>query len=72
MLPDLATPSGLALGDPKEAVTDVYGDRVEVGEFTFSILDGIITGELEPVEEDSEDLVVGSMRSGATLCEQPD
>jgi peptidoglycan hydrolase-like protein with peptidoglycan-binding domain len=65
---ELTTPSGLAAGDPASAVTAVYGDRVEVEGTTFSILDGIITGELVPAGDGSEDLVVGSMRSGAVLC----
>jgi hypothetical protein len=69
LLADLSTPSGLAAGDPASAVTGVYGDRAEVDGTAFSILDGIITGELVPSGEGSGDLVVGSMRSGAVLCE---
>jgi hypothetical protein len=43
----------LAVGDAASAVEEVYADRVEVSDTGFSILDGIITGEIGPLPEPS-------------------
>jgi len=66
-LPPLATPSGLHVGDSAADVVDVYGDRVEVDGTSVSIVDGIIVGEL-----DEADGTLKWLRSGATICGDPD
>lgn len=66
-LPPLATPSGLHVGDTAAEVADVYGDRVAIEDTSVSIVDGLIVGEL-----DEADGILTWMRSGATLCGDPD
>jgi len=66
-IPPLATPSGLHVGDSAADVEDVYGGRVEITDTSVSIVDGLIVGEL-----DEADGVLVWLRSGATLCGDPD
>ncbi|MCB2222800.1 MAG: peptidoglycan-binding protein [Actinobacteria bacterium] len=62
-LPPLATPSGLVVGASAAEVEDVYGDRVEIDETFVSIVDGILTGELN-----DPDGTLLWLRSGNTVC----
>lgn len=71
LLPRLETPSGLGVGDPASAVAEIYADRVEVTETGFSILEGIITGEIGPgpaagAGEDTTDDTTGDTTDDTT------
>ncbi|MBU1226986.1 MAG: peptidoglycan-binding protein [Actinobacteria bacterium] len=66
-LPALATPSGLHVGDSAAEATAIYDDRVAIDGTTVSIADGVIIGEL-----DEADGTIVWLRSGATLCTEPD
>ncbi len=76
LLPEFETPSGLAVGDTAEDVAEVYGDRVEVEEFSFSILEGVITGELgpapQPADNAGEDDTTTSSTEATTTTEAAD
>lgn len=66
-LPPLATPSGLQVGDSAADTEATYGDRVAIEGTSVSIVDGIIMGAL-----DEADGILKWLRSGATICGDPD